>query len=672
MIFLPLLAQSQVKPLSDLNTPYYCEYSPSISLDGKTLVFESNVSGNWRLYESRRMGEARWSKPRYMHEINNTIDKKLFVGGCSQSYDGKFLLMTSDRKDGLGNMDILISERKNDKWGEPANIGQPINSVHFEGFPSLSANGNELYFMRNFKPGSEPEKDRYFLYVSIKNEDGHWGKPRLLPDEINKFPVECPRIMPNGQSLMFAAKYPKGQGGFDIYRIEKTGDGNWSQPKNMEQLNSPFNENTFTIDALGETMYFARTENGIDNLYMGLIPKMEEPVPTLQLKGRVLDAKTHQAIAAEIKLIDADTKKTLKILSTSQNQPEFSIHLQRGKNLIIEANSPGYSFGSESVFLKSPELNLEDTKGERMELKQVFDQLILDKADRKAVDEAFSETNKANSLLIKDKLINQAKIKNLESKKLNAPDSKTMNKYSKEIDKLKTENQKFDNEAIAKHRLANESFLSILNKYIDNYKVTSDEKIAALGQKLEEEGVELWSQAKAERTNADNGKSNAGILKAHLLAKELEGKSIKKYSLAFEYYLQFLNFNKNLIEKDILLTPLKKDVSIVLKNIQFDFDSDQLKESSITELEKVAKLLLSNPKLKFELSAHTDSQGSDNYNIKLSDRRAKSVVQWLSENNIESTRLKAVGYGESKPIVPNDTEDNRAINRRVEFKILEN
>ncbi|MCF8374388.1 MAG: OmpA family protein [Bacteroidales bacterium] len=669
---IPLLSTSQVVPLTTLNTPYYSEYSPSKSFDGRTLVFVSNESGRWRLYESKRMGEGRWSKPISIDAINNSVKKRRFIGGCFQSYDGKYLLLVSDRKDGFGSMDILISEKKDDQWGEPVNIGEPVNSSHYEGAPSMSSDGNELYFMRNFRPGMKPEKDRYYLYVSKKKEDGLWDEPQMLPQEINKYKVECPRILPNGQSLLFASVRPDSRGGLDIYRAEKLEDGNWSEPVNMELLNSSFDENTFTVDALGELMYFARTENGIDNLYVGTIPEKDELVPTLQLKGKVLDAQTNKPLAAEIKLIDADTKETLKLLSTTEVNPGYSIYLQRGKNIFIEANSMGYSFGQESVFLKSPELVLNEKGDGRMELDQIFNQLILDKDDQIAVDEALKLTLEANDLMTKVKMANEGMIKDLETKSLISSDSKATKKMKAEIAKLKSENQRLDNEAIAKYRIANQSFLDMLSKYIGKYKVTSDEKIADLGQKLEEEGSVFWSQSKTKRTEADNGKSNSSILKAHAAAKELEMNAIKKYSLAFEYYLQFLNFNKNVIEKDIYLTPLQKDVSIVLKNIQFAFNSDKLNTLSLYELDKVLQLMTSNPKLKIELSAHTDSQGTDEYNLDLSLRRANSVVSWLIANNVSIDRLKAVGYGESRPLVPNDSRDNLAKNRRVEFKILDN
>jgi outer membrane protein OmpA-like peptidoglycan-associated protein len=72
------------------------------------------------------------------------------------------------------------------------------------------------------------------------------------------------------------------------------------------------------------------------------------------------------------------------------------------------------------------------------------------------------------------------------------------------------------------------------------------------------------------------------------------------------------------------------------------------------------------------MSAHTDSYGSDDYNFKLSDNRARSVMEYILSKGIATTRITSQGYGETKPVVPNDTDENRQLNRRVEFKILKN
>jgi len=132
------------------------------------------------------------------------------------------------------------------------------------------------------------------------------------------------------------------------------------------------------------------------------------------------------------------------------------------------------------------------------------------------------------------------------------------------------------------------------------------------------------------------------------------------------------------IIKNIELKKIAVGTKIVLKNIFFDFDKATLRKASIAELERLMKFLSEFPAMKIEISGHTDNKGSAEYNQKLSEKRAKSVVQWLVERGIPSSRLQAKGYGEAKPIAPNkfedgtDNPDGRQQNRRTEFEILEN
>lgn len=123
---------------------------------------------------------------------------------------------------------------------------------------------------------------------------------------------------------------------------------------------------------------------------------------------------------------------------------------------------------------------------------------------------------------------------------------------------------------------------------------------------------------------------------------------------------------------DIVLNSILslEDKSIKLNNIYFDFDKYDLRPESFIELERVYKFLTDNPAVKVEISAHTDAQGSDEYNMQLSQRRAESVVSYLVSKGISDERLIARGYGESQPVAGNDTEEGRAANRRVEMKIV--
>jgi len=124
------------------------------------------------------------------------------------------------------------------------------------------------------------------------------------------------------------------------------------------------------------------------------------------------------------------------------------------------------------------------------------------------------------------------------------------------------------------------------------------------------------------------------------------------------------------IVKTVPLEKIKVGNKIVLKNIFYDFDKSSLRRESVSELEQLLKLMRDNTTVKIELSSHTDNMGTEEYNLKLSQARAQSVIDYLINKGIGKERLTAKGYGESKPISGNDTEEGRQMNRRTEFEIL--
>jgi OmpA-OmpF porin, OOP family len=126
------------------------------------------------------------------------------------------------------------------------------------------------------------------------------------------------------------------------------------------------------------------------------------------------------------------------------------------------------------------------------------------------------------------------------------------------------------------------------------------------------------------------------------------------------------------IHKDLYLAPIEIGQVVRLNNVFFDFDKWDLRPESDVELDRVVKLLKENPAIEIELSAHTDSRGSDEYNFKLSDNRAKSCVEYIISKGISASRIVSKGYGESMPVADNETDENRQLNRRVEFKIMKN
>ncbi|MEY3195211.1 MAG: hypothetical protein RIQ78_1308 [Bacteroidota bacterium] len=123
-------------------------------------------------------------------------------------------------------------------------------------------------------------------------------------------------------------------------------------------------------------------------------------------------------------------------------------------------------------------------------------------------------------------------------------------------------------------------------------------------------------------------------------------------------------------DDDLSKQKLEPGKAILLKNIYFEFDKDELMPRSFVELQNLLKIMRDNPKLSIEIAGHTDAFGDDAYNLDLSRRRAESVVRFLTVNKISKARLTARGVGELKPISTNDTVDGRAQNRRVEFMVL--
>ena len=142
------------------------------------------------------------------------------------------------------------------------------------------------------------------------------------------------------------------------------------------------------------------------------------------------------------------------------------------------------------------------------------------------------------------------------------------------------------------------------------------------------------------------------------------------------YLFQSLNFNYSEVKNyepivlNIDLDKTRRGTIAILENIFFDVDKYDLKEKSITELQKITRFLSENPEVKVEISGHTDNSGSAPYNKQLSEKRAHSVYDYLINQGLTPDRLTTKGYGSDKPIADNNTEPGRQKNRRIEFKIM--
>jgi outer membrane protein OmpA-like peptidoglycan-associated protein len=122
--------------------------------------------------------------------------------------------------------------------------------------------------------------------------------------------------------------------------------------------------------------------------------------------------------------------------------------------------------------------------------------------------------------------------------------------------------------------------------------------------------------------------------------------------------------------KDVPLSPVIIGEKIILKNVFYALNSFEIQPESQTELNKIIEFLTENPDVRIEISGHTDNTGGIQYNQTLSEKRAKSVVDYLAGKGIQINRLSYRGYGSSIPVEPNETEEGRSANRRTELKIV--
>lgn len=150
------------------------------------------------------------------------------------------------------------------------------------------------------------------------------------------------------------------------------------------------------------------------------------------------------------------------------------------------------------------------------------------------------------------------------------------------------------------------------------------------------------------------------------------------FSKNFSFNTEQLSMVDSMMNPTVCLKRFEMNKPIVINDIFYDYNKATLRQESKLILDSLYYLLLDNPKMEIELGAHTDSKGTDAYNLKLSNARAKSCVDYLISKGIPQTRVVSKGYGESRPVAPNtlpngkDNPDGRQLNRRTEFKVLRN
>jgi outer membrane protein OmpA-like peptidoglycan-associated protein/tetratricopeptide (TPR) repeat protein len=323
------------------------EYFPSLTIDGKTMVFTKRIKGNEDFYESD-LKNGKWGKA---YPLPGKINSSTFNEGAQNiSQDGKWLFFTGcNFPQGLGSCDLYMSYLTNNGWSEPENLGPNVNSEFWESSPSLSPDKRDLYFSSSV-PGGLGGKD---IWVCHRNEKGKWDEPVNLGPEINTPGDEStPFIHADNQTLYFNSNgHPGYSDKPDIFVSRKTPDGKWSKPENLGYpVNTIDDEGSMIVAADGKTAYYSSdrgdSKGGLD-IYTFELREDLRPLKTLWVKGRVYDNKTKSGLPSSVELTDINTRQLISRLQTDEDG-NYLVTLPVGKDYAFNVKRKGYLFYSEN------------------------------------------------------------------------------------------------------------------------------------------------------------------------------------------------------------------------------------------------------------------------------------------------------------------------------------
>jgi outer membrane protein OmpA-like peptidoglycan-associated protein/tetratricopeptide (TPR) repeat protein len=390
------------------------DYINALSLDESQLFFtrkgadpKSDESFFRSISARSASGQLNWSPA---IEIGAPINTPGNEGALCVSPDGMTIIITCcSRRDSYGSCDLYGAHKLGNNWSEPQNLGELVNSESWESQPSLAADGRTLYFVSARRKGFGGSD----IYKSTLQEDGSWGAPVNLGDQINTGSDEmAPFIHPDGRTLYFSSKGHPGMGGADLFVSRLDTKGNWSKPENIGYpVNTSKDEINMIINAKGtEAFISAEREDGYGkiDIYRFELAQQSRPASVSYVQGKVYDKSTLIPLSATFELIDMQSNTIVVNSSSDPVSGEFVMTLPVDKEYALNVSRNGYLFYSTNFSLKS--LNKTDSSvkldipmqavavGEKVVLNNIF----FDTDKSELLPDSKSELDKLISFLTKN------------------------------------------------------------------------------------------------------------------------------------------------------------------------------------------------------------------------------------------------------------------------------
>jgi outer membrane protein OmpA-like peptidoglycan-associated protein/tetratricopeptide (TPR) repeat protein len=597
----------------------YTEYNPVVSADESVLAYTALRPNDGRRNTMDKFVEeilisrnetGNWSDP-----VAVPVATQSNYGTAGLSADGQeMLIFIGDRRTGS----LYTISREQGGWTRPVSIGA-INSKNLESTASLTPDGKTIYFASN-RPGGYGGLD---IYKATKKSDGTWSNIKNLGPTVNtKADEEAPFIHPNGTMLFFTSDGHDGMGGFDIFKCVQEGQ-DWSVPVNMGYpVNTSANDSYFTLIADGSRGYFSSDRKGGaggQDIYMMDMPDDFETIPLTMIKGRILESATERPLPTKIYVIDNSTNQKLDFV--------YHPNKETGDYLIILPPSKSYDMIIESDGFLPYTLNIDVPNQtyfyelyQKIHLSTIkhFDVVVGQEVE---VKNAFYNTQAAQ---------------------------------------------------VADLRKEHEATL-VQQDSIDVYELMGD-LIEAGDQHAIDYVVELiMAKNPIDAVNFDdNNNERLQAAKRVYFYDESDESKFEKKNVGNDVIFSLPTFNvtqaaeeqrngqmatRGSYEKSLLGTTLK---------VFFDADASELSKNYQPKLDEILKILKDNPALGVEISGYASAEGDEEYNKKLSNQRAISVLDYINHRGIVRRRIIAKGFGASAAGGASKEES-----RRVEVRIVD-
>ena len=618
---------------ADVNS-VYTEYTPFITHNGQFLYFESNRPGgmgpkeDFDLWYSRRLKQTiegdKFTRPINLKQPINSIN---FDGlpslreRANGTYEIYFTSLASRERKGKKETNIYYSAMNHDgTWQRPKPVFE-LNTDFHDRMPSISADGRNLYFSSN-RSGGYGKDDIWVSEYDYANR--HWKEPKNLGPNINTTAAEiAPSIHVDTITLYFSSDRAKGIGGYDIYFSQKNSLNTFANAKNLgKPYNSVLDDEYPTVPSSGKYMYFASNRDGgfgDFDIYRANVPRFAKPEVIIALRGTVQEQSNGRGIEANIKIESPD--KENRNLATSQPEGRYLIDLRNKSLHRLIITAPGFEPHTELIDLR--DVNESKTIIKNFKLTRVFELPSKYNILVNFVDENNNVLKPKASYLIE-------------------PNSKqrisfTYNSYKKayyismngrSTFKDKTELKNF----LASNTLKIEASLTGFNQIKEIYAL--DEVISYNPVKYQ----------------ADFFLDPIKMKKKSIVITKVEEKPKEN----------------NTKEKRPVVADGRH---ILLATIQFSTNvSNRIENAEKTKLKKVVSYLRQNKDAgQVLVQGHTDHRGNWSFNVRLSKSRALYIKSQLAKMGVSSKAIIPEWFSFGKPLEAAKTIEAYRKNRRVEI-----